>query len=334
MTTLKDISRATGVSVTQVSRALGGFPDVKAETRRTVEAAARDLGYRTNRLARGLKTGRSGTVAVVIREPGGSQGKGVWSEIVWGLSEAFREKGTRLLLYALPQEKDEAAAHADLYLDGLIDGYVLLDPVENDKRIKLLTDRRIPFVVHDRDPAQTHAFVAIDNYHVGADMAARLIADGHRRIGFLNGPKDTSFSQDRSRGVASAAGKDVVVIESNGIMSEERGEADALALLESDKPPTAFIASSVPLARGVYAAANRLGLNVPRDLSVMAHQDGLESHRQKDVSPALCGTASPLSNAWSLLAETLHAAIEDEGASLQHMMKPDWVDGESCAPPR
>ena len=334
MTTLKDISRATGVSVTQVSRALGGFPDVKAETRRTVEAAARELGYRTNRLARGLKTGRSGTVAVVIREPGGSQGKGVWSEIVWGLSDAFRAKGTRLLLYALPQEKDEAAAHADLYLDGLIDGFVLLDPVENDRRIALLTERNIPFVVHDRDPAQEHAFVAIDNFRVGEDMAARLIAEGHRRIAFLNGPKDTSFAQDRSRGVASAVREGVQVIELNGIMSEERGADEALALLRGDAPPSAFIASSVPLARGIYDAARTLGLDIPRDLSVMAHQDGLASHRQDDVTPVLCGTASPLSHAWSLLAEALSAAIEGEDAPLQHMVCPEWIDGESCAAPR
>jgi LacI family transcriptional regulator len=330
MATLKDISRTTGISVTQVSRALGGFPDVKAETRKKVEAAARDLGYRTNRLARGLKTGRSGTVAVVIRQPGGSQGTGVWSEIVWGLSEAFRRKGTRLLLYALPQEKDEAEAHADLFLDGVIDGFVLLDPVHGDRRISLLSERRIPFVVHDRDPTQSHAFVAIDNYRAGFDMAKRLVSDGHRRIAILNGPEETTFARDRSRGFADAIEEGAEAWESFGIMTFERGRAEALRILGRDQPPTAIIASSVPLARGVYDAAATLGLRIPDDLSVLAHQDGLASHGVDDFQPRICGTASPLSDAWSLLAEALSTAIENDGAPIKHMVRPEWVEGASC----
>ena len=128
MTTLRDVSREAGVSLTQTSRALGAHADVSAATRRRVEAAARRLGYRANLAARALRSGRSGLVALVAPPPAGDESDDVLLELVTGLTSALAGRGMRLVLHVLQVGDDPAEVHARLWAGGGLDGFVVSGP--------------------------------------------------------------------------------------------------------------------------------------------------------------------------------------------------------------
>ncbi|MFT6532881.1 MAG: LacI family transcriptional regulator [Limimaricola cinnabarinus] len=326
MVTLKDVSREVGVSITQVSRALAGYPDVKEETRQRIVEASERLGYRPNALARGLKTGRSGIVAMVVPGDWAVEESTVLLEIVTGLSTEISGRGMRFVLHVAAPGEDVREAHDELIRGGGIDGFVVIQPARGGALIKGLAKSGIPFVVHGNPGSGAHPHVDIDNAAVGADLLSRLLDLGHRRVLFLNGPKGALFAEARDEGVAWALagaglGADTVRTE-HGPMTETQGrEATRSALRRPDRP-TAIMAGNVMLARGVYDAAAAMGLRIPQDLSVLAHDDGLRGYEPEGFVPVLGGTRSPLAAAWVALADALKARIEHGEASIENRILP------------
>ncbi|SEN40326.1 transcriptional regulator, LacI family [Loktanella fryxellensis] len=309
MVTLKDISREIGLSVTQVSRALGGHADVNPDTRDRVRATADRLGYRPNAIARGLKTGRSGIIAMVVAGTRTPESNAHLFEIVMGLSAEISARGQTFVLHVAEPGADTMRLHAELYRSGSIDGFVLIGPASDDPRIARLKKLGAPFIVHGRDPAQSHAFVDIDNMAVGQVMADHLLRLGHRRIGVLNGVESEFFAVQRRRGVLAAHAAHGVAADPALMLSmpmiAPNGRRATLALLDAPQPPTAIIAGNTPLALGVYQAAAARGIRVPHDLSVLAHDDGLDMCPPDSFTPALGGTIAPLTTAWVALADHL-----------------------------
>lgn len=313
MVTLRDISRDVGLSVTQVSRALGGHADVNSDTRDRVQQAATRLGYRPNAIARGLKTGRSGIVAMIVAGSRDPELNAHLFEIVMGLSAEISALGQQFVLHVGQPGQDTAKLHADLYRSGGIDGFVLIGPAPADPRIATLLELGAPFIVHGRDPAQPHAFVDIDNYAVGRCMADDLLDRGHRRIAFLNGPETEFFAIQRRRGVEEAFAARGLTADPTLLLStpmiEPHGHRLTRDLLNRTAPPTAIIAGNTMLARGVWQAAAACGLTIPDDLSVLAHDDGLELYATDTFWPDLGGTVAHLCTAWVTLSQDLQQVI-------------------------
>ncbi|MFZ3580543.1 LacI family DNA-binding transcriptional regulator [Loktanella sp. DJP18] len=313
MVTLRDISRDVGLSVTQVSRALGGHADVNRDTRDRVQQAAKRMGYRPNAIARGLKTGRSGIVAMIVAGSRDPEANAHLFEIVMGMSAEISALGLQFVLHVAQPGQDAARLHADLYRSGGIDGFVLIGPAPDDPRIATLTALGAPFIVHGRDPAQPHAHVDIDNYRVGRLMADHLLDLGHRRIAFLNGPETEFFAIRRRRGVEDACAArglpaDPALLLTT-TMIEPHGRRLTLDLLGAAAPPTAIIAGNTMLARGIFQAAKDRGLRIPDDLSVLAHDDGLELFALDSFAPRLGGTVAHLKTAWVTLSQDLQQVI-------------------------
>jgi LacI family transcriptional regulator len=313
MVTLKDISRDVGLSITQVSRALGGHTDVNAATRERVQLAATRLGYRPNAVARSLKTGRSGIVAMIVAGSRDPDSNAHLFEIVMGLSAEISALGLQFVLHVAQPGDDVVKLHTELYRSGGIDGFVIIGPAPADQRIKCLTDLGAPFIVHGRDPEQRHPFVDIDNFEVGRTMADHLLSLGHRRIAFLNGPLNEFFAIQRQRGVEAAFAAhdqafDPMLMRSIA-MVEPQGRRVTCDLLRLDRPPTAIIAGNTLIARGVYRAAGDVGVRIPRNLSVLAHDDGLELFPANGFAPALGGTSAHLGSAWISLSADLKQII-------------------------
>ena len=335
MATLKDVSRAAGVSLTQASRALGGHSDVSAETRRRVEEAARDLRYRPNLSARALRSGRSGLVALVAEAPAGDEGDDVLLEIVTGVSAAVAGQGLRLMLHVLQPGEDAADAHERLHAGGGVDGFVVIDPREGDRRIARLRRIGAVFAVHGRPPEGAHPGADIDNAAAAERMAAHLLGLGHRRIALIEGPADMTFARDRAWGFAralAAAGlaPDPALVRHGRMTAAEGGRA-AAALLSWADPPTALVCGNAMLAEGALRAA-AARLEVPRQLSLLAHDDGLRRHDPARLVPPVGGSRSPLAEAWPHLAEGLAAALEGR-APPQRVLVPGFRAGAGAAPP-
>lgn len=338
MVTLKDISRETGISVTQVSRALGGHGDVNERTREKVREAARRLGYRPNAIAKGLKTGHTGFVAMVVPSDIDASGREIMFDMVVGISEQISRLGLKFLLHVVESDASVTEAFEKLHYGGGIDGFILTELKVPDARIAYLQERGIPFVVHGQDTERQHPFVDVDNDAVGRILTGRLLDAGHRRILFLNGMPGRVYTRARARGAQEAHVErgltDVGLELSCGAMTRERGRQATLASLSRPDRPTAIIAGNMMLARGVYDAAAEAGLSIPGDLSVAAHDDMLTNYPREGFDPEPGVTRSSLREAWSALAILMSQAISGESSGPESRLTlPEFIEGSSIAAP-
>ncbi len=338
MVTLKDIGQHLGISATQVSRALGGYADVSDATRKRVEEAVELLGYRPNPAALRLRSGRSGVVGLVVPERSEKEESNILLEILLGLAMEFWKRDTLVVLNVMPQAVGSERSYSRLFRQGAVDGFVVVNPSADPGGLAFLAREGIPFVTHGRATVLAdHPFVDLDNRAVGAMMAARLVGLGHRRIAMIDGPEDSFSAQERLAGmtasmaVANCAPDDALVC--RGMMTEHFGEAAIRCLFADPKAaPSAIMVGNMVLATGMMRALEDMGLSVPGDVSVMAHDDVLTRYPRSALAPDLSGTASAFSDAWVDIAGALTGAIEGQAPeTLQKLIAPESVEGGSVA---
>lgn len=339
MTTLRDLSRHLGLSVTQVSRALNGHSDVSETTRARVVAAAKAHDYHPNLSARKLVTGRSAMVGLVLPGKPVSPDDSYFLQMVAGLSEIFSRAGRQFVLHIADPARNVTDVYRRLIDSGGIDGFVLLSPELDDCRVRYLQKREIPFVIHGRvGLPPDYPFFDIDNEDVGYRLASLLTRQGHRRIAFLNGPERQTWADWRGDGLARALGEKGVrtdpALHLRDHMTESFGMLATLQLMTSPAPPTALICGNTLILRGLMQTLTSLGLRVPEDVSVVAHDDALPEGQSAGFSPAVTVTRAPLEDAWQPLAEILIARIEERPlGELQRWGRVETVERGTVGPP-
>mgnify|MGYP002149462803 CR=1 FL=1 len=181
MATLKDVARAAGLSITQTSRALNGHSDVNEATRKRVKAVARSMNYQANISARKLVTGRSGMVALVVPQTPELPQNGLFIEGVAGLSAQFSGRGMQFVLHVAGNDRPITEVYQRLIGNGMLDGFVLFSPCDDDPRAAFLRDHGIPFVVHGRTgKAMEYPHFDIENERLAYDLTKHVAARGHR----------------------------------------------------------------------------------------------------------------------------------------------------------
>jgi len=339
MATLKDISTELGLSVATVSRALNGFPEVNVKTRDRVRATAERMGYRPNRIAQRLVTGRSGMVGMIAKINDDLTTDQTFLEIIAGLTASLMARDADLVL-AVDQHDDPVVPYKRMMERGILDGFILNAPLVDDPRVDYLRSKGVPFVLHGQSGGPSdYAFYGIDNVAVSADAVALLTDLGHRRIAFLNGDTRLAFAADRANGFVAAMSVMGLTVPPTFAVSEPPSESygytRALAMLSGrlGARPTAVLCSSTLIAAGVMRAAADLGLEVPRDLSVMAHDDALPHFRAIDFEPALTVTRSPLRDACVPLANHLIDLINGaDPKTLQTLIRAEVIVRASTGP--
>lgn len=340
MATLREIGKSLGLSPATVSRALNGFPEVGERTRARVVEAARMMDYRPNQVARKLVTGRSGIIGLVVARPRTLATDTTFFNVVSELSASLAERDVDLVLH-VASDADEVEPYRRLIAKGTLDGFVVNGPRPNDPRISFLTDEGVAFVVHGRDVADApYPYFDIDNRAVSASAVELLCDLGHQRIALLNGPGDRSFAHDRRGGFFDALALRGRVTPSrfaiDGAMSEDQGYIATLRLLSGSQGPvpTALVCGSTLLAAGAMKAALELGLVVPRDLSILAHDDHVPQLPAAGFAVPLTTTSSPLTDASAPLAELLLARLDGETdpAKLQRIATAALVVRRSTGP--
>ncbi len=339
MATLKDIGLELGLSVATVSRALNNFPEVKKGTKEKVRDTANRLGYKPNRIAQRLVTGRSGMVGMVVKIRPDMSADQTFFEMLTGLTAALAARDTDLVL-AVDSGDDPIQPFKKLLERDILDGFILNAPVTDDPRVPYLQKRGIPFVLHGQTKAgAAYPFFDIDNRAVCADAVAHLTGLGHRRIALMNAQIRYAYAVDRRDGFLIAMAAKQLPVPSEFVVADTENEADAYdqaitMLSRVDVPrPTAIVCASTLIAAGVMRAANDAGLSVPSDLSVVAHDDALPLMRAVNFDPALTVTRAPLRDACVPVANLLVDHLG--GASVadsQTMIKADLIVRQSSGP--
>jgi LacI family transcriptional regulator len=236
-----------------------------------------EKGYRPNMLVRGVLSGRTKTIGVVI------PASDFFSEIIHGIHDALARVGYAMILVwnedhmAAPESKKELE-HIHSLIDRRVDG-VILRPTHDaisEMYFDEVYQRGIPIVIVGRElPLTNYDFAGTDDWAGGELAAKHLLALGHRRLGQIAGPSSVSTAKGRRLGfekaVADFGGSATcLTIEAPGFLGVK---PQILRLLQAKPRPTAVFAANDDAAAEIYETAAELGLKVPDDLSVVGFGD-------------------------------------------------------------
>ncbi len=334
---LKELSEHLGLSQTTVSRALNGFPEVGEATRKRVLEAAEQFQYRPNASARKLATGRAGAVGIVFSAERNMLLDPIFTDFLAGVASQSSLVDNDVLVSSA--HGDEGETYRRLARIRSVDAMILSSPTVDDQRIALLQRLGMPLVVHGRCLTKLpYAYLDIDNEAAFFQATGLLLDLGHRRIGLINESVNYTFAMHRSQGWRRAlAERGLPVLpelECNARMTEENGYRLARSLFDLASPPTALLCSSIFSALGAMRAARDTGRIIGRDLSLVAHDDGLAAIRPETLTPALTTTYSSIHAAGIRVAEIAMAITNGTApAALAEIWPVDLVFRGSTVPP-
>ncbi|MBO6757496.1 MAG: substrate-binding domain-containing protein [Roseibium sp.] len=335
---LKELAERLKLSQTTVSRALNGYPEVSAKTRRRVEEMARALGYAPNQQARRLATGRSMSIGHVLPRSLHEMLNPVFMEFIAGAGETYAQRGYDMVI-AIVDDGQEESAYQEIVARKKADGVMLHGPRVAETRHTLLKSLDLPFLVHGRIPGAEDATDWIDmNNRRAFERAAHLLLDlGHRRIAFLNGLEDMDFVARRKAGYMTALNDRGVELDPalmrNSAMTEPFGALSAREMLTAARPPTAFLVSSMITAIGVSRAISECGLRIGQDVSVITHDDALSFLPNSGEVPIFTCTRSSVRTAGIRAAEMLIKRLIDQPVEpISELLEADLILGQSTGP--
>ncbi|MEP9372259.1 LacI family DNA-binding transcriptional regulator [Mesorhizobium sp. KR1-2] len=334
---LKQLARMLDLSQTTVSRALNGYPEVSEETRRRVSDAARQHGYRPNPSARRLATGKAGMIGYVMPTGASVDIDPHFVEFLSGLGDYVRAHELDLVL-SPAEADDEETTYRRIVANKLVDALYISAPRHADSRIALVQDLGIPYIVHGRSEGLDfdYPFLDIDNEAAFHDATRLMVQLGHKRVALLNGEEAQTFAICRERGVRRALEASGLVLPPAMLrsvaMTEENGYRATRSLLMQSEAPTAIVCSSLIMALGVVRAARDLGRSIPRDLSLIAHDDVFPWLKPENFSVPLTTTRSSIRAAGQRIAERLAARIAgQEAGALGEVWPVDLIVRSSIA---
>jgi LacI family transcriptional regulator len=274
--TINDVARRAGVSPMTVSRVVNENKNVRAETREAVLSAIRALQYAPNPAARSLAGAQGIRIGLLYNNPS----IGYLSEFLIGaLDECSRNSAQLVLEKCAFNDGDTERAAVHKLVQGGVAGVILPSSLHETVAIQAELQRAdiSAVAVATGSFGQEISCVRIDDHLAAYEMTGHLLAQGHRRIGFIKGHPNEPISEERLKGFEAAlreagyeSDKKLIV---QGYFSYRSGLEAAEILLSRKVRPTAIFASNDDMAAAVVSVAHRKGLEVPRDLSVAGFDD-------------------------------------------------------------
>jgi len=265
--TIVTLSRLAGVSVSTVSRALRGDVRISKPVRERIAALAADAGYLPNAFARTLSSGRSGLLGLVL----GPASNPFYAMLLEELVIQAGARGLRfLIVHAGGGAIEDATAEALLHYQ--VDGCLVTSADMSSRAADICAANGVPVVMINRVPRRHASAVSCDNEAGGREMAAHLLAGGHRRAALLHTGGMSSNGIDRERGFSSAfiAGGGEIVFSFDARSIYEGGFEAGRAILALPAPqrPDCLFAVSDIIAMGAMDALRGAGVTVPGDIAV------------------------------------------------------------------
>lgn len=327
--TIAFIAEQAGVSVPTVSKVINGRADVSVETRRRVEAAISEHGYR-----RPERTPRAAPILELIFHELDSE----WAlEIVKGVERVAGEHQLSVVLSEMQGRRTPGSGWIEGVLARRPTGVIaVFSDLSGEMRAQLRA-RNIPLVVLDPtgEPLHDTPSIGATNWNGGLTATRHLLALGHRRIAVIGGPKDILCSRARMDGFRAAMDGAGVAIDqrliSHGAFRVDEGIDQARTLMRMPEPPTAIITGNDLQALGVYQVVREMRLHIPEDVSVVGFDDLPVAMW---VGPPLTTVRQPLVEMAVAAAEmALRLARGDRPGQTRLELATDLVVRESTGPP-
>ncbi|MBN1777822.1 MAG: LacI family DNA-binding transcriptional regulator [Clostridiales bacterium] len=277
MASIRDVSKRAGVSIATVSNALNGQPNISEATREKVLKAVQELGYFPNINARLMKTAKTNAIAVFYPNFNAS----FYTGMLQSMYGACRENGYDMFVYI--SKADTSRKLVASILSSNFDGAVILHEKLAEEDLPLLAQRKVPYVFMDKEvPGKLMSGVLINNFKGIMQGLEYLKHTGHTRIAFMGGTGnyDSVMRHDAfMRGMKKLRLPIDPDYMFQGYFQEDaaysiiRGSATGGRFANDKARPDAVFCANDVMAKGVVRALCDIGLNVPRDISVLGFDD-------------------------------------------------------------
>jgi DNA-binding LacI/PurR family transcriptional regulator len=346
VSTIADVARHAGVSVSTVSNLLNGRVDrMRTETLQRIEAAISSLDYRPNRAAQQLKTGHTPMLGLLVP----SIANPMYGYIAREIETSAQERhGHRVVLGNTYRNKDkETGFFEDLLAHG-VRGVIVISSLVDERHFESAVQRGLVMVSYDRraTPGAASAIdhVSVDNFEAAHLAALHLIGRGHKRLAFVTAAGQTMSRSEKIKGFFAAAEQaglrdSARVID--GSTSSEYGDSEmadvgrllAARIAADPQRPTGVVAVNDMLAYGLLAGLRDAGLAVPADVSVIG-MDGL--FLSSLMSPGLTTVRLPVPEMAHTIVERVIGRMNDARiAPGEFLFQPALEERASVArPPR
>jgi LacI family transcriptional regulator len=327
-TTIRDVAREAGVSVSTVSRVLNDKDDVASDTYERVQAVIQQLSYTSSLAARSMRSHRTNVIGLIVPDVADSFS----IQVMKGVNRAITDLDYDLIIYTSGSIKKRSAAERERHFVSLLngsiaDGVIIVTPAATR------FSTAAPVVTIDPNTECPECLTIIATNHTGALAAMEYLVElGHRRIGFIGGRPDLQCADQRLQGYKDALRRTYITVDPDlivaGDFSAETAQQCAQRLLSLPQRPTAIFAANDQSAIGAIEAARQAGLSVPGDLSVVGFDNIPEA---AFFNPALTTVDQFIDRMGQVATEILVGLIQGERPeSVLYKMPTQLVVRDSC----
>lgn len=289
--TIKDIAKRTGLGLATISKYLNGG-NVREENRKAIEQAIKELDFRVNEFARGLKTSKSKTIGVIIPELSNL----FCTNIITIIEDILRQKGYAIIVCDCRTDEKLEYEATEFLINKMVDGIISMPVSSDGKYLELPLAKGIPVVLIDRKVEEYSVdAVVVDNVSASENAVDYLMKNGHKNIGIICGPKDVFTSEQRLLGYYQAFVKRGILPKERliayGSYTVESGYECLKHLMTENKEMSAVFVTNYEMTLGAIIAINELGIKIPDELSIIGF-DNLQL--SKVVQPKLTVVSQPI----------------------------------------
>lgn len=274
MATIYQVSERAGVSLATVSRVINNNAKVSEKTRKKVEAAMAELGYRPNASARSLASNRSDSVGVMVSELNGP----FYGPMMSTIEHTLRSANKHVIIAAGHSNEEAEKAGIEFLISRNCDALILHVEAVSDEFLLELSKGDTPiFLINRYLPQLSEACVSLNNEKGGYLAAQALIEAGHTKLAYISGPLWKNDAKDRLKGHQRAL-QDAGIAFNNALLykgdyQESGGTQGIVELLEKTDDFTALVCANDEMAAGAMAKARELKLKLPAQLSIVGFDD-------------------------------------------------------------
>ena len=335
--TMKDVANKAGVSKATVSRIINGIPNAATEeTIEKVNNAIEELGYVPNFLAASLKKPFSKTVGLIV----GDIENPFFGRVITGIERTLQSKGLSLILANSSYDYSKEKEIIQVFLERKVDA-IIIAPCERSKKslsnINRVINRGTHIILIDNYlPEINIDYVVVDNFDASYRGTKYLIETGHKKLSMITGPKFRTTSANRTKGFLTAIEEadldipDIFIQE--GDYSIHSGYERMHTLFSTDLSPTSVFIANNLMTVGALQASSEIGLNIPKDVSILGFDD---MDWYTITKPTLSAIKQPAQNMGKVAAERVIKYIKNKTKPKPKSfeLKTELIVRDSIAPP-
>lgn len=335
--TLKQIAKELDVSISTVSKSLRNSPEIGEETRLKVQAFAKFYHYKPNNIALSLKNRKTKTIGIIIPEIVHH----FFSTVINGVEQVANENGYSVVICLSDDSFDKEVLNMELLANGSIDGFIMSLSKETQFKgdfhhITEVINQGMPVVMFDRVTNEVFCDkVIIDDKQAAYDAVQSLIDKGRKKIALVTTVDYVSVGKLRTDGYTKALLDNHLPFDEHLIIKIENIDTCEIIigkLLEEEAIDAVFAVNEI-FAVTCIKTANKLGLNVPKDLAVIAFTDGMISKYSTPTITTVSQSGIKMGNrAAKIIIDRLESEDENEEENyITEVIETYLIERESTA---